>query len=338
MNYAVGHAICTSEMFRNFKYKKLDMKCKDSLKLTNKNDREPYVCRIFRNMFAYIIQDIIENNIIFQLPTGKKHCEIYMDRITGEDFKNFRQKGKWKGLDILTSNFSGYQLLMDLGGISNGRKKPIYLNKELRDRIIEKSNNGDKMLGYKYKEAKDYIDKAKELFPGITKHDLKLILNYGLRVMYMMNSFGVDTLITDQTTWIYTGYLMKDSIKYFHYYKNKMIKKLRLLYKMKGIQWDGYYYFAIGKKQYEEVTSQQKTRGRKKKIFNYGKIRLFKIFDECNLSEFEDYYVYKVPMPVDFGFSSIRDNFTTKNAELILERQPLKFKDILLENKNYKYL
>ena len=64
MNYAMGHAFCTSEIFKNFPYKKMNMKCKDSLKLTNANNREPYVCKIFRTMFSYIIQDIIDNNII----------------------------------------------------------------------------------------------------------------------------------------------------------------------------------------------------------------------------------------------------------------------------------
>lgn len=338
MNYAMGHAFCTSEIFKNFPYKKMNMKCKDSLKLTNANNREPYVCKIFRTMFSYIIQDIIDNNIIFQLPTGKRTCEIYMDRIIGDNFNKCRQKGKWKGLNVLATNFSGYQLVFKMPGIGNRRTKTIYLNKDLRDHIIDRANNKEKMLGIKYKTTKDYIESAKQLFPHVTKMDLKAILNYGFRTMYMLNSYGADTLITDSDTWIYIGQLMNDSIKYFHYYRFKMLKKLRLTYKIKKIQWDGYYYFALNQEEYQNILEQKNRRGRKRKTFDYNTIKLYKIFDECNLSHFNCPYIFKLKMPVDIGFISVKRNFKTDQAELILERTPLKFQDILLNNNNYEYI
>nr|DAG88912.1 MAG TPA: hypothetical protein [Crassvirales sp.] len=40
---------------------------------------------------------------------------------------------------------------------------------------------------------------------------------------------------------------MKDSLKWFDYYKRKMRTKLRVMYKRKQIKWDGYYYFALSK-------------------------------------------------------------------------------------------
>ena len=43
-------------------------------------------------------------------------------------------------------------------------------------------------------------------------------------------------------------------------------------------------------------------------------------------------------MPVDFGISLYKKELTTDKAELILVREPLKFKDILLTNYNYQFI
>ena len=338
MNYAVGHAICTSDIFGNFKYNKMKMTCKYAFILTNNKNRNFQVCRIFRKMFVYIIQDIIDNNIIFQLPTGKKQCEIYVDRFTGDKFREYRHKGKWAGLDILASNFSGYQLVFKMPGIGSKRIKPIYLNPKLRDYFMEKVNNEDKMMGIHFKTVKDYLPAAQELFPEMDLSDLTKILNHGFRVMYMFNSFGADTLITDHENWIYIGMLSRDSVKFFHYYKMKMIKKLRLFYKLKKLKWNGYYYFGLNEPQYQYYMSQHNAKGRKRRMFDFGNLVIYKIFDECNLHSSASKYIFKVPMITDLGFARFKKNFKTDKAELILTRDPLKFKDILLETKNYEYL
>ena len=338
MKYAVGHAICTSDIFRSFKYDKMNLTCKESQIFNNNKNKNFFVCKVFRKMFVYIIQDIIDNNIIFQLPTGKKQCEIYVDRFTGEKFREYRHKGKWKGLDILASNFSGYQLVFNMPGIGSKRTKPIYLDPKLRDHFMERVNNEEKMMGIYFKTIKDYIPVAQELFPELTLKDLKMILNHGFRVMYMFNSFGADTLITDQKSWIYIGMLSRDSIKFFHYYKFKMIKKLRLFYKLKKIEWNGYYYFGLNEPQYQYYMSQHNSKGRKRKMFDFGNLVIYKIYDECNLRSSASKYIFRVPILTDLGFARYKKNFKTAEAELILSRDPLKFKDILLETNNYEYL
>ena len=48
---------------------------------------------------------------------------------------------------------------------------------------------------------------------------------------------------------------MNDSVKFFNYYARKMKIKLRIFYKRYKIEWDGYYYFDLTKKQYEDYLS-----------------------------------------------------------------------------------
>jgi hypothetical protein len=73
---------------------------------------------------------------------------------------------------------------------------------------------------------------------------------YGIKQLYLINSYGGDTLVRKKDFWFYCGRLMNDSLKFFYYYKRKMSIKLKVLYKRKHVEWDGYYYFALNNKQY----------------------------------------------------------------------------------------
>ena len=42
------------------------------------------------------------------------------------------------------------------------------------------------------------------------------------------------------------------------------------------VPWNGYYYFALSDKQFDQYLEQQKAKGRKRKWFNYGNQILFK--------------------------------------------------------------
>ena len=90
------------------------------------------------------------------------------------------------------------------------------------------------------KEIKDYYESLCEKFPDVPEKDIKRILNYGWKSLYLHNLYGGDTLITDDSLWCYIGTLRRDSVKHFEYYIKKLTVKLRVLYKRKNIQWDGF--------------------------------------------------------------------------------------------------
>lgn len=187
------------------------------------------------------------------------------------------------------------------------------------------------------KTVKDYYEQMCEMFPEVPKSDIKLILNQGWRNLYMYNSSGADTIIKDKNFWCYIGYLKKNSLDYFSYYIKKLSTKLRILYKRYKIKWDGYYYFALTKEKYEEFCPNNK-RGRPKKNRVFKNIVLYKILDECKVYESGSTHIFRVPYFSDFGFKYFLDELKTDKAELIIEREPLKFKDILINDNEYEYL
>jgi hypothetical protein len=117
-----------------------------------------------------------------------------------------------------------------------------------------------------------------------------------------------------------------------------MIIKIRINHKRLNIPWDGYYYFGLNRPQYEIYLNQKNKRGRPKKHFDYGNVILYKYFDECNLRNSGSVAIFKIPLYSDFGLSLYKQNFKTDKAELVLEREPLTFKDILISNYDYQFV
>lgn len=133
MNYAVGCAFNQDEMMMNFKKQKLK---------TVKN--KELIKKIARDSIKLVLNDIIDNNVTFQLPTGSRKADIHVRRIDGKEFVRARQNGKFQDVDFLSSNFSGNQLVLNMYDREGKptRIKPIYLNKKYKDKLTNYTNQG----------------------------------------------------------------------------------------------------------------------------------------------------------------------------------------------------
>lgn len=188
------------------------------------------------------------------------------------------------------------------------------------------------------KKVQDYYEQLYELYPDVPKRDIKRIMQFGLKAFLMHNNYGGDVLLQSPTMWLYCGRLMKDSLKYYEYYRRKMIIKIRINHKRLNIPWDGYYYFGLTRNQYNHYLEQKNKRGRPKKHFDFGNNVLYKYFDECNLRDFGAVAIFRITFQTDYGLTLYKPNFKTDKAELILERDPLTFKEILASNYEYQFI
>ena len=336
---ATGAAFNMDEMFMNFPYKKLSLTCEKCKEITGNPHRDLLVKQVFRECVKVVLNDIIDNNVTFWLPTGAKKCNIHMKRVDGEAFKNLRKAGKWRDVNLLSSSFTGYELGLFMYGVRDPRVKTIYVNKHLKDKITQNTNKGMRYGDSKNdKYIQDYYNEIHSKFSDISISDIKRILNFSWKSLYLHNSYGGDTFITDKDIWCYIGHLKKDSIEYFLYYIKKLSLKLRVLYKRNKIEWDGYYYFALSDKQYNEYINQKNKRGRPRKKFTFSNVFLYQILDECKIQEHQKRYIFKVPLITKVKYKFFSPELTTDKAELIITREPLKFKDILVNENKYQFL
>lgn len=138
--FALGWACNLNDLFIRFPLDKLK-----SLKL--KSQKKQKIKQVFRTGVEIILNDIIENNSTFVLPSlGYYGGEIHFEAITGEKFKELRAKGKFSGIDFLETLFTGYQLYLYIHGKRDNflsrRKYPIYMSSHYKHRMEELANNG----------------------------------------------------------------------------------------------------------------------------------------------------------------------------------------------------
>lgn len=143
-HYAIGWACNLNDLFVRFPYEKFKSLIQN---FKTKALRRQKVKQVFREGVQQILEDVIENNVTFKIQgIGYQGGEIHMEAITGKDFENARQYGKFKGVDFLNSFFTGYQMYLYVHGKRDNflhrRKFPIYVNKLLRDKLLEHTNEG----------------------------------------------------------------------------------------------------------------------------------------------------------------------------------------------------
>lgn len=128
----------------NFPVNKLKMTKQQCVDVYSDGNKRDLAAQIFASALEMVVDDIIDNNVHFKLPgIGRTQSYIYMNRTCDKEFKKAFRNGKWNDVDFIESNFSGYQLVMEMQSDKRlPRQKQIYLSAKDRDRITEHTNNG----------------------------------------------------------------------------------------------------------------------------------------------------------------------------------------------------
>lgn len=142
--YALGWACNLSDIFVRFPFNK----CKNLIqKYKTKKLQKQKIKQVFRTGVEIILNDIIENNVSFKVPSFQYNGgEIHFEPITGSQFKELRAKGKFSRIDFLETLFTGYQLYLYLHGKNDNflarRKIPIYMSSHYKKRMEDLANQG----------------------------------------------------------------------------------------------------------------------------------------------------------------------------------------------------
>ena len=336
---ALGCAFNGTDFLQKFPYKKTHITCIDSEKITKDRHRDRLVMQVFSYSLYLVVNDIIERNVTFWLPlTGGKKCNIHLKRYRGRSLQLLRQHGKWADVDILASNLSAYQLTLFMLGNRTPRTKSIYINRSFVDRITEYTNKG-KQYGDGCIDTKiqDYYDEVQKKFPTLLLKDIKTILSWTWKQLYLLNSYGGDTYLDTKYIWCYIGNLRGKLLDHYHYYRRKLAVKLRIKFIRNRIGWDGYYYFALRDKQFWEYLQQLRFNCRPRKYFHFQNIMVYQILDECRVSEFDKKYIFRIRRPLVMYYKYYLKEFNDE-AELYLIQPARKFKDIMVHYNKYSTL
>lgn len=145
MNYKTGYCFTSHELYEKFKHDNVEMPKSYHLNGGMDTLQESFGS-ILSHFLELVVLDIIENNSTFVLPLfGNREACIYVKVFDGEQFQKLYSKGKFCGIDFLSSEFKGYQLFLQYT-TSTGeiREKPIYISHNVRDIFYNHINNGKK--------------------------------------------------------------------------------------------------------------------------------------------------------------------------------------------------
>lgn len=143
MYYNTGYCFSAYDLFETFNKKQLKIKREVVQKKYGVNKKQMLCASVLVYCFYLILLDIIENNATFVLPLfNNKQASIYARPIVGDEFKRARQKGAFADIDILASNFTGYQLTFSWETKAGYRYKPVYINKRFKDVLYKHINEG----------------------------------------------------------------------------------------------------------------------------------------------------------------------------------------------------
>lgn len=335
-HYALGHAFNSEQLVETLDITKLHFNTTFCKQLTGHTRRRELSSFIFRTTLFLIIDDIIEEGINFKCPGCRLPTYMYMKRITGNAFKQARQKGKWFDVDLLESNFSSAMLVFDSQKKGFRRTRNIYLDTNRRDKIIEKVNSGFVYTNINEREVDYYIPIIMEKFPGISKKDINYILSECFKLLYLHIVYGTDVVLKMSTpnSFAYFGFLTTNSMVFYTYYSKKLYKKLLYTIKKRKIPHGEYFYFTLTDTQYEEYI-KIKSEHPRQKIFSFENIMMYAHKDLCYVKQRQYKYFFKVKYKYEFN-TIFFTNVKLKNIELYCIKPPCKFKDILVDNYEYE--
>lgn len=179
----------------------------------------------------------------------------------------------------------------------------------------------------------DYVDAVYEKHPELSREEIKRILVYGWKMILQYVSFGNDVQILTNKFFFFIGKIPSSALAAFNVYCYKLAKRIQYMFKRTKSEWDGYYYFARTEGQYIEYLKQNK---RKYKIFQ--NVVLFKLLEECKIKEHSKPYIFRLSEDKTAWFQKYYKEIKTNKAELIIQRDPLKMRDLLVSENKFKYI
>lgn len=143
MNYHTGFCFTSRDLFENWNYKQLGIGPKIYRDKYHCECPIEFLAKIFLYYMFFVLLDIIENNVTFVLPLkGNRHAMIHVKVFDGDLFQKLYSRGKFMGIDFLSSLFKGYQLFFSYNYRGGEREKPIYINDKMKQLFYSYINNG----------------------------------------------------------------------------------------------------------------------------------------------------------------------------------------------------
>lgn len=277
----------------------------------------------FKYCIAFILYKIINDKVRFKIPYAKNGY-IDFEIVQGEEFTKQRQNGRFKDIDFIESDFTGYSLKYYFDTKSYQKSYPIYLGGELRRLFYNKINSGVVFNTTKDFGINDILNNINEKFPDLSSKEIRKIIILGFRRLHSAMRYGCAISI-NTTKFLnciaYIGNINTNPELQIKDYVKRKDKKLRKIYLWKKVEFDGNYYIGLNEKAFLRWVLLNKT---SRNTVKFEKAYLRKVREETYYRS-NHVYVFKISENKFNGWTFLKEDFTSKNVEYLGESIDFKF-------------
>lgn len=252
MRWLFNHGLSASELFSGDTMKACD-KDKQWFFKNFKFDNvtvDRYLGHIFTYALDIIVTHVIKNKVRFIGPFNMFYIDFEM--FIDDEFIKHRRRGRMREIDIVESDFTGYQLTYFYRYSKNDsryRKMNLYLGEKHKKMFLKKINSGEKMYTIEDVHLDYFIPLVHEKFDKLSLGEVRRILYKGFyRMYYAIKQQCFVSIKSDKLRSVFFfGTFYKDPERQFIEYTFRMRKKLIKIDKWKETKFDQHFYIAISK-------------------------------------------------------------------------------------------
>lgn len=324
MRILFNHGLTAEELYTNTPQSVIDRKWTWFIsRYGSTSSYEDAISDPFKYCLVLVFNYILDNRVRFIIP-GVPESYIDFEIVSGDKFELQRQLGRFKAIDFIESDFTGYAVRYFFKAKAYQKAFPIYFGGDLKKKFLTGINSGTKYYTIKDVTITPFIDQVHEKFSDLTYQEVKKLLMHGFRRMHSAIKYGC--AISIQTTrhgnciaHIGAIYLTPD--KQIKEYSVRRDKKLRKIEGWKKTPYDEYYYIGLNDTAFVkwcELNSKART------ILQFNNILPRKIKEEIYYKA-KHLYVFRFKRKKFKGWSYWVEQVKLRDVEFLGEVQDHKF-------------
>ena len=215
-----------------------------------------YLSQPFKYAFKLILEEILNTRKRFVFDFNSFYIDF--ETVREENFLRDRQNGRFQDVDIVNSDFKGYQLAIFYRMTTNDknryRRKNLYIGYEHKKILSKLTNDGTKLYTTKDFNYKSILEGVYSKFPNIPPYRLERIVHYGLYRFYvsLKDSCSINIHSKNYKLWAYAGSIYYDPIKQVKEYYHRMKMKIIRIARWNEEYSTGFHYIGIDIKKMKE--------------------------------------------------------------------------------------
>ena len=326
MRILFNHGLTSAELYTNTPKKVIDRKWRWFIR--HYGATSTYTNAIsdpFKYCFGLILNKILDDKVRFIIPYAPE-AFIDFEIVSGEKFKEHRQNGRFKEIDFINSDFTGYALRYYFKAKAYQKSYPIYLGSSLKKKFLDGINSGEQYYTTKDVTLNDFIDEVHKKFHHLERKELKGLLIHGFRRLHSAMKFGCAITINTRkfiNCYAYIGGLSLEPQKQMREYSIRRDRKLRKIEGWKRSDFDGYYYVGLNPVALEKW---MKANSKARTLIRFEGVIPRKIQKELYY-KYKHVFIFRIKLKKFKGWAFWLDKMTTRDVKYIGQVYNLEFEE-----------